>query len=311
MNLIEILQRTAGMLAEGAVAERLRRRNDVSLHPTLFNTPLIYDDYGRKCLTEIYAEYRIIAKDLALPILLLAPTWRVNQERIHTAGILPQINQDAVRFMRELQKQWHTDTAPVFVGGLIGPKNDCYTPQEALSQSAAETFHTWQVEKLVLGDGVDCILGQTFPAVSEALGAARACEKSTTPYIISFVTDKEGRVLDGTSLSTAISIIDAQTQTLPLGYMVNCVHPSFLLSSASFSNPSSRLIGIMANASSISHNELEGATAVQQDSLDAWSAQMLTLNKSHGIKILGGCCGTDNTHIARIANGLSLLSLNR
>jgi hypothetical protein len=32
------------ILAEAAIAERLRRMNGITLHPTLFNSPLIYHD---------------------------------------------------------------------------------------------------------------------------------------------------------------------------------------------------------------------------------------------------------------------------
>jgi homocysteine S-methyltransferase len=304
MNFVDTLRQRQGILAEGAVAERLRRRDDVSLHATLFNAPLIYDNHGRRCLSEIYQQYHTIAVEKSLPILLFAPTWRVNEERMLEAGVSPRLNQDAVMFMRGLQTQWHTDATPVFIGGLIGPRYDCYSPDQALSAIDAEKFHEWQVEKLIEGDGVDFILGETFPAVSEALGFARACRHATVPYMISFVTGEEGRVLDGTSIDTAISMIDTQTLTPPLGYLVNCVHPSFLLRLAAHRPLSTRLIGILANASSKSHDKLEGATELHQDSLGEWCAQMSTLHKSHGVKILGGCCGTDSRHIACLAKGL-------
>ncbi len=58
-----------------------------------------------------------------------------------------------------------------------------------------------------------------------------------------------------------------------------------------------RLIGIQANSSSLDHTELDGAAVLHQDDLQHWGENMLRLNERFGIKILGGCCGTDNTYL--------------
>jgi homocysteine S-methyltransferase len=220
MNLQSAITSSPLVLTECAIAERLRRAGEVELHPTLFNTPLIYNAKGREKLAEIYGQYREIAAQAALPILLCAPTWRVDEVRLAEAGFDQSLLFDAVSFMRNLQKEWQAPDSGIFIGGLIGPKNDCYRPEQALSADAAYEFHLWQIERLVQA-GVDCIVAQTIPAVSEGLGMARALSRSGIPAIISFVIDSKARVLDNTPLPEAITTIDNSVTILPLGYLVD------------------------------------------------------------------------------------------
>jgi homocysteine S-methyltransferase len=63
---------------------------------------------------------------------------------------------------------------------------------------------------------VDFLYAPTFPAVEEALGAAIAMGETGLPYVISFVLERDGRVLDGTPLHTAIERIDATAAPAPL-----------------------------------------------------------------------------------------------
>ncbi len=296
MNLQTTLTSASLVLTECAIAERLRRAGEVELHPTLFNTPLIYDVRGREKLAAIYRQYREIAARAALPILLCAPTWRIDQVRIAEAGFDKSLLFDAVSFMGNLQQQWQAQDSKVFIGGLIGPKNDCYKPEQALDAEAAQAFHQWQIEQLAQA-GVDCIIAQTIPAVSEALGMARALAHSGVPAIISFVINRNGQVLDGTPLIDAINTLDASLAVPPLGYMVNCVYPTFVCAETQPPALFQRLLGIQANSSSLDHSQLDGAAVLHQDDLQHWGDNMLRLNSEFGVKILGGCCGTDNTYL--------------
>ena len=124
MNLQSVINSSPLILTECAISERLRRAGDVELHPTLFNTPLIYDGNGREKLAAIYQQYMEIAAKAMLPILLCAPTWRLDKVRIAEAGFDKSLIFDAVSFMRDLQKRGQVPSSEVFVGGLLGPKND-------------------------------------------------------------------------------------------------------------------------------------------------------------------------------------------
>ena len=300
MNLITALELCPVIFTECAISERLRRRTDIELHPTLFNTPLIYEETGRKRLTEIYDEYRAIALKAHLPILLCAPTWRIDEKRIKAAGFDSSMNRDALKFMIGFsQERQHTES-PLFIGGLIGPKNDCYMPDASPSREESAAYHSWQVEQLAEG-GASVVVAQTIPSVGEGLGMADALGRSGVPYIISFVADRYGRVLDTTPLDEAIRIIDNATAHPPAGYMVNCVYPTFLNAENQPEGFFDRLIGIQANASSRDHDQLEGSEQLLQDPLSDWGREMIKLNRRFGVKILGGCCGTDDTYLSFLA----------
>jgi S-methylmethionine-dependent homocysteine/selenocysteine methylase len=84
--------------------------------------------------------------------------------------------------------------------------------------------------------------------------------------------------------------------------MVNCVYPTFICAERQPAALFERLIGIQANSSSLDHTELDGASVLHQDDLQHWGENMLRLNSEFGVKILGGCCGTDNTYLQYLAD---------
>ncbi|MGB5421878.1 MAG: homocysteine S-methyltransferase family protein [Desulfobacterales bacterium] len=296
MQFDETLEKTDFMLAEAAVIESLRRSGAVALHPRLENALLIYDDVGRTALTGVYRDYVSIARQAGVPILICTPTWRANPERISAAGTTRDVNGDAVAFLKQLRNQWMDRPSPLFIGGLVGCKNDCYKPVEGLSTDAAKIFHLAQVHQLA-DAGVDFLLAATLPAVDEACGIALAMQTTGIPYIISFVINRGGRILDGQSFEQAFNKIDTVCNRPPLGYMINCAYPSFLRAREQPRKVLARLIGFQANASSCDHAELDGSELLQSDAVDDWGNRMILLNRRHGIKVLGGCCGTGPAHL--------------
>ncbi len=284
------------ILMEAAIVERLRRANDISFHPNLVHAPLIYDDKGRKELQRLYQGYISIAIKAELPFIMCTPTWRANYERVTESQANPNINSDIVHFMKDLRDAQDLGATTVKIGGLIGCKNDCYKPEEGLSVSEAEIFHSWQIDQLSQA-GVDFLIAETLPNIEEAIGMAKAIEKTAAPYIIGFVINRSGCLLDGTSLSEAVTRIDAATRQQPLCYIVNCSYPTFLCAEKQPTDLFSRLIGYQANASSLDHCDLEGSTQLKAEDIAEWGEEMLTLKRNYGMKILGGCCGTGIAHL--------------
>lgn len=284
------------VLMEAAIVEQLRRSKAVQLHELLANAPLIYDSAARKAMSAIYKSYMGLALEAGLPMLVCTPTWRAGKDRVLQSGVSNTINVDAVSFMQEIRLH-----DSIRIGGMIGCKNDCYRPDEGLSVADAERFHAWQIDQLANG-GVDFLIAETLPNVHEALGIAKAMAATKLPYIISFVISRDGCVLDGTSLDAAIAFIDANTQIKPTGYMINCAHPSFLRPQMQAPATFLRLIGFQGNASSLDHCDLEGADELKTDSISEWGELMLDLNKTYGMQILGGCCGTGIDHLKYIVD---------
>ena len=292
----ELLNSNSLVLMEAAIVERLRRSVDIKLHPTLVNAPLIYEKAGRAAMTGLYQQYMDVALATGKPFLMCAPTWRANHARVMASKINSSINMDALNFLQELRDAQKADHENIKIGGLIGCKNDCYKPEEGLSAKEAEQFHAWQAGQLKQG-GADFIIAETLPYIEEAIGIARVLESTDLPYFISFVVARDGHLLDGTSLDAAIKIIDAETQRNPLGYMINCAYPSFLCAADQPASVFNRLVGYLANASSLDHCDLDGADELKSESVTEWGDLMLDLNRTHGVKILGGCCGTNKEHL--------------
>jgi len=62
-----------------------------------------------------------------------------------------------------------------------------------------------------------------------------------------------------------------------------------------------RLIGLQANTSKRSPEELDGLEQLEGETPEAFAEQMLEVHRQHGTRILGGCCGTDDRHIRCLA----------
>ncbi len=134
---------------------------------------------------------------------------------------------------------------------------------------------------------------------------------SEVPYFLSFVVRPSGHLLDGTPFLQAVESIDESVSRPPSGYFVNCVHPSVLLEaleSLDFAATplSGRLVGLEANASRLSPEELDGRAELDADDPSRFGAEMAELHRRFGLHILGGCCGTDARHIESTADALDL-----
>ena len=292
------------ILAEGAVIEILRRSELTRLHPLLENALLIYEKAGRAALAEIYNDYVSIARRAGCPMVIFTPTWRANPDRIVRAKVKQNINADATIFLKSLRDSW-INRHQIFIGGLLGCKHDCYRPELGLTAAEAESFHRNQAYQLAKS-GVDLLLSATMPAVPEACGMALAMAACDIPYIISFVINRQGNILDGSSLEKAIDAIDSLCSRRPLGYMVNCAYPSFLKAHRLRPRLLSRLIGFQANASSLDQTDLDGNDRLQADDIDDWGSKMIHLHRRYGLKILGGCCGTGPNHLKYLVREIGL-----
>lgn len=62
-----------------------------------------------------------------------------------------------------------------------------------------------------------------------------------------------------------------------------------------------RFLGIQANSSSLSPEELNNCGVLQQEDFDAMIDQMKYLHDKFHFKILGGCCGTNDKFMEKLA----------
>ncbi|MEI6306307.1 MAG: homocysteine S-methyltransferase family protein, partial [Deltaproteobacteria bacterium] len=127
--------------------------------------------------------------------------------------------------------------------------------------------------------------------------------------IISFVARPEGTLLDGTPLKEAIATIDSTVTPHPLAYMINCTHASIFKSAMLNKDNSSTLVrervtGLLANTSYLSPEELDTSIELVEEDPETFGKRVSSLHSEFGIKVLGGCCGTDDRHIEYLAREL-------
>ena len=307
----EFLDTVPCILGEGAVIERLRRDSGLELDPYLVNAAFIYEPAKRAALENICRQYLEIGRRYGLPLLLSTPTWRASRERIEAAGYAGvDVNGDNAGFLKALVRSYGGYSAKVVVCGLMSCRGDAYRPADALSVDEGREFHAWQAGKLAAA-GVDLLLAATLPALSEATGLAFALAATGKPYLVSFVVRPEGTLLDGTPLKEAIAAIDAAVIPRPGAYLINCTHASFAKSALTHAGNSSelvrrRVIGLLANTAALSPEDLDESSSLVEEEPEIFGESLAELRRELGLKILGGCCGTDDRHIGALAARLAV-----
>jgi len=305
----EFFEKSGCILGEGAVIERLRRNSDFDLDPHIVNSAFIYDKDKRAALSGIYRQYLGIGLKYNLPLLLSTPTWRASRERIEKAGYeKTDVNGDNFRFLDGMRKRYGEYANKIVICGLLSCRGDAYNQSEALTSTDAHKFHSWQANRLAEA-GVDFLLAATLPALSEATGLATALAATGKPFIMSFVFRPEGTLLDGTPLKDAISIIDADVNPKPIAYMANCTHASIFKTAVMHATNSSstvrkRVAGLLANTAALTPEELDNSEELVEEDPQTFGKSLAGLHTELGMKILGGCCGTDDRHIDNLAKRL-------
>jgi len=296
------------VLAEGAVIERLRRQGG-PLDEHLLAAAFVLEEEGRAALRKIYRSYIDIAADTGLSIVILAPTWKAGPDACVKAGVdHVLVNRACVELIREIASGYPALARRIFVGGLVGSRGGAYRPDEALPRETARRHHAAQIG-ILLESGVDFVMASTLPSVEEGAGITMAASDAGAPLVMSFVVKSDGKVLDGTILGDAVECIDTLGCDPPLFHMANCIHPAnFARAMGRDENAplraSGRLIGLQANASVLDPDELDGREELDADDPVRWAGSMAALKDAYGIKILGGCCGTDERYIRRLARFL-------
>jgi homocysteine S-methyltransferase len=306
-NFVEMFEKFPVVLTEGSMVERIRRHPSVELNHWIAHAGLIYEEKGREVLRQMYGEYIGIGRQYDLPFMALAPSWRANPERLRQSQYSTHtyINRDCVDFLKDVRATYAEYATSIFIGGMMACKGDAYRPEGALSQYEAALFHQEQAAALARS-GVDFIKAATLPAMSEAFGIASVLSGYDFPYILSFVIRSEGTLLDGAPIHQAIDSIDTETDPPPYFYMINCVHPIIFEQAMNHEEEYSnilrtRILGFQANTSSKSPEELDDLEYLDTTEPEEFAEFMVALHRRFGIKVLGGCCGSDERHILAIA----------
>lgn len=308
MNIEQCFLNNPALLMEGAIQERLKREYALAFDPVLRYAHLVHSTTGRRALAEIWCQYSGIARRYRLPFLAATPTRRLTRELLESAGRSLSLLHDNVCFLQQLKKRSRLE---MYAGALMGCRGDAYTGEGALPEPEAHRFHREQAE-LFKEAGADYLYAALLPTLPEAVGAARAIAGTSLPYLIGFTIQSDGCLIDGTAIHQAIAAIDRATRASkqPLCYMACCVHPTIVY--AALSQPfnrtdlvRTRFSGMQANTSALPYSELDGAADLKTSDPEQLAAGVLRLKREMNLKILGGCCGSDQRHLEAIARQIT------
>jgi homocysteine S-methyltransferase len=298
--------------------------DDVFLADGGIETTLIFDDgldlpdfaafhllgttAGRTALTRYFESYADIARRAGTGLVLETPTWRASSDWGTRLGYTPEqveaANRASVELVDDVRRRFATPgskTGPIVVSGCLGPRGDGYRPGELMAAGEARDYHAPQIRALAAA-GADLVSVLTTTYVAEAIGIAEAARAAGVPVVVSFTLETDGALPSGEPLRAAVEAVDEATGVYPAYYMINCAHPDYfghvLEPGAAWT---SRIRGLRANASRLSHAELDAAQVLDTGDPAELAALYRDLRAVHpGLTVLGGCCGTDHRHVQEI-----------
>jgi homocysteine S-methyltransferase len=171
-----------------------------------------------------------------------------------------------------------------------------------MSADEAERYHATQIASFAASQA-DMVAAYTLSYPEEAIGIVRAARAAAMPVAITFTVEIDGRRPSGDTLQSAIEEVDRASEMVAAYYLINCAHPDHFAGALRGGGAwLARLRGIRANASRKTHAELDAATELDAGDPEELGRDYRTLRQRFPhLTVLGGCCGTDDRHVAAIA----------
>ncbi|MFY9642700.1 MAG: homocysteine S-methyltransferase family protein [Rhodomicrobium sp.] len=278
--------RTAGfVLFPGAMGTELQRRGFKSTLP-LWSAAANLD--APALVEQIHAEYFDAGADIAI-----TNTFRTTPRTFRKLGRESEAERALKTAVGIALRAKENTRRGVFVGGSFAPLEDCYRPDLVPSEDELRKEHMQQARWLAEA-GVDFLLPETVNSCLEGQIMAEAASAAGLPFIISFVTGCDARLLCGTPLAEAVQKTDLPGRA---GVSLNC-RPIDAIDSV-FQNLSSSyegVIGLYPNGAGHPHGDLGWRFEARGDGVQKFAAIALRW-KNAGAKIVGGCCGTTPAYI--------------
>jgi homocysteine S-methyltransferase len=256
-----------------------------------------------------------VAAEHDLDLLVDALVWRAQPDYLERLGYqssdVSRVNTTAVMRTRALVRGWQNNqrtTNTVFINGDLGPRGDGYRLEGPSSVDEARSYHQPQVDALA-DAGVDALSCLTMTGATETIGLVQAIQSTALPCIVSPTVETDGLTPEGLELGDYIDQVEQATGGYPLFYMVNCAHPLHLEPALRRAQSRGegwlrRFKGFRSNASHKSHEELDRSTELDRGHPEALAAQIAHLQADFGLRLVGGCCGTDSEHISKLAESI-------
>jgi len=289
MTFLHSLSQSHQLILDGATGTELNRRG-VDTGLPLWSANALMNDRDAKILQQIHEDYLRAGADI-----ITTNTFRTHRRALAPSGNADralELSRKAVDIARAAIASVKSDS-PKFIAGSISTLEDCYRPDLVPSDDELRAEHAERVHHLV-ECGVDLILIETINTIREAVIMAKLATATDTPVVVSFVCNREGKILSGETLT------EAANQLLPLGISaigVNCgPTPNLAKPLAELVNACGKDFPLIAYGN-IGYADVE----VGWVNTDSENPNIYCEHAQHWpVKIVGGCCGTTPEHIAQL-----------
>ena len=293
-------------ITDGGIETHLIFNMGVEL-PHFSAFPLNDSAAGREVIRSYYRDYLPVARAAGRSFLFATDSWRASPDWADRLGYdqahLKQNNVTSAALCAELADEFAAAGVASAIAGIIGPRRDAWQYDAQMTVAEAHDYHSPQIEAFA-GTAATSLHAYTLTNTPEAIGIVRAAERAGLPIVLSFTVETDGALPGGKSLGVAIAEVDEATGGYPAYYMINCAHPTHFTGALSDGGPwLERLRGLRANASMLSHAELDELGDLDDgDPADLGRRHAELRETLPNVMLLGGCCGTDIRHVTSICD---------
>ncbi len=294
MSFISLLSQPKQLLLDGATGTELNRRG-VDTGLPLWSANALLNDKDSNILKQIHVDYLNAGADI-----LTANTFRTHRRALIPSGNVGralELTRHAVDIARDAISSVKSDS-PKFVAGSISTLEDCYRPDLVPSDDELRAEHSERVHHLI-ECSVDLILIETINTIREAVIIAKLATITGAPVVVSFVCNKDGKLLSGEMIT------DAARELLPLGISaigVNCgPTPNIVKPLEELQIACGNGFPLVAYGNIGYADDEVGWVNTDSEDPKAYCDHAV----NWPVKIVGGCCGTTPAHIERLKSALS------
>lgn len=213
-----------------------------------------------------------------------------------------ELSLKSAQLAKAVAKDFSTDMKPRFVAGSVGPTTKLPSLGHITFDEMEESFYR-QMSGLFDG-GVDLLCIETCQDLLQIKCALAAAErlfrdkKRKLPVIVSVTVETMGTMLMGTDISAALTVIEPYDIVDIIG--MNCATgPKEMEENIRYlCHNSPKNVFCMPNAGIPENVSGKAHYHLSPDEMQKWATLFV---KDFGVKVVGGCCGTNAEHIKKLS----------
>jgi 5-methyltetrahydrofolate--homocysteine methyltransferase len=214
-----------------------------------------------------------------------------------------ELSLKSAQLAKAVAKDFSTDMKPRFVAGSIGPTTKLPSLGHITFDAMEESFYR-QMSGLFDG-GVDLFCIETCQDLLQIKCALAAADrlfrdkKRKLPVIVSVTVETMGTMLLGTDISGALTVIEPYDLVDIIG--MNCATgPKEMEENIRYlCHNSPKNVFCMPNAGIPENVSGKAHYHLSPDEMEKWATLFV---KDFGVRVVGGCCGTNAEHIRKLSD---------